>query len=1064
MLDIDFDEVKQAQLTFVEMLVNLGYRYIPISNISEERRGDTSKFILKDTAFESLKRINNSKEEIFTDKNIQDVIEELDNLPLEGLIDTSRKVYQTIMPKSGGKTIKVLHKGKLESKSFKFIDFENIHNNDFSFTVEFEATGRSNIRPDIVIFVNGIPFSIIENKKSSEELELAITQQNRNQNPDRCPKLFVYPQLLIASNKENFKYGTTGTPNKFYANWRERDVAEEEWKNRKQFNEKYDSEIQKLISTRIEEALYLRILKDLNGRTQGHKQKTKRGISEQDRGVYGLLRKERLLDISKNYILYDAGVKKVMRYQQIFAIKRSLNRIRNIQKTKYGERREGGILWQTQGSGKSLTMVMFVKALIEDPEITNPRVIVVTDRKNLETQIKETFENAGLKKGVEQAKSGADLLKKIKGKNLNVITTLVFKFEAAKEQRAGFVDTDKNIFVLIDEVHRSQGGQANLEMLRTIPNACYLGFTGTPILKSKKSENQFGRFIDRYTIDDALNDGIVLPLIYEGRYVDLRQDKEEIDRQVARLELELKKDNFTLHDLQKQAETRMMQETPARIVEIGYDIRKHYTENIKGTGLKAQIVAPSKYAATLFQRYFQKETDINTALVISDENELKGYEDSHRQEVEEYLRTIKDRYQSLESYEKEVIESFKNNEDGVEILIVVDKLLTGFDAPRNTVLYLARELRDHNLLQAIARVNRLFENDVLPKTCGFIIDYSENAKNLDKAMELFGRYDEDDVKGTLIDVNEKVKELESKYASLYEIFKGIAKDDEAYLQHLELETTRKNFYKALSSFIEVFNECTILREFVDNFDKMDMYKLDLKKYMNLRQTASLRYSDAIDFKKYKQSLINILDKNIKAEEAELLTTQISITDKEAFEDALEGLGSDKSKAAAILSQTQKEVSERMKKDPEFYTKFSDKIESLLLAMREKKLADIQALKMAKELSKQVLEKQDDNLPENLRIHPGSEIFYRNLLRDLKEHSLEDETIIRIILDLFNILKQEVAVDWQINSEKKRIIRNKLDDYLYDVVKVEKGVALTSEDIRNLIDQIMVLAQNNYEIL
>ena len=1062
MLNIDFDEAKQAQLTFAEMLINLGYRYIPREEVMEERNGDTNKFILKKTAFESLKRINNKEEEIFSDKNIVDAISELEDTPFEGLIDTSKKIYQTIMPKTGGKTFKVYYHGKLESKDFKFIDFENIDNNDFSFTLEYEATGKSTIRVDVVIFINGIPFVIIENKKSAEELESAITQLNRNQNPDRCPRLFIFPQLLIASNKTSLKYGTTGTLNKFYAKWRERDIAEEEWKRRKEFDKEYDKKIQDIISKKIEDSLYKQILDDLNTNTKEHSQKTDRNVSEQDRGVYGLLRKERLLDLSKNFVLYDGGVKKVMRYQQIFAIKRSLERIRNIEDSSTGQRREGGILWQTQGSGKSLTMVMFVKALIEDPEITNPRIFIVTDRKDLDRQIKETFENSGLKKAIKKAKSGRNLLELIKDKTPDVVTTLVFKFDAAKDLRAGFVDDDKDIFVLIDEVHRSQRGEANMEMNRVIPNACYIGFTGTPLLKKQKSEIQFGRFIDRYTIDDALNDEIVLPLIYEGRYVDLRQDRKEIDRQIDRLTADLSRDE--LKDLQTQIETKSMQETPARIVEIGYDINKHFTKYFKGSGLKAQIVAPSKYAATLFQRYFENQTDLRTALVISDENEIKNYEDSHKKEVEEYLRTIKDKYQSLESYEKGVIESFKNNEEGVEILIVVDKLLTGFDAPRNTVLYLSKELRDHNLLQAIARVNRLFDNPSLPKTAGYIIDYSENAKNLETAMQLFGNYDDDDVKRTLIDVQEKKDELETAYAKLHDSFNGVKVDDEAYLEHLTDEPTRKEFYEDLNNFVSIFNECIVLRDFVNTFDDLDTYKMDLKKYSNLRKTASLRFSDALDFKKYKQALINILDENIKAEEAELLTRQISITDKDAFEEAIGELGSDKSKAEAIASQTKKEISERMKKDPEFYQKFSQKVDALLQAMREKKLADIEALKQAKDMSEKVLNKEDDSLPKEIKSMEGADIFYRNLLKDFEKYDIEEKDLVEIILEIVNVLKNESVIDWQINSEKKRIMKSKLDDYLFDTVKMEKGVNLSNSDIKTLIEKTMTLAQNNYDLL
>ncbi len=214
-----------------------------------------------------------------------------------------------------------------------------------------------------------------------------------------------------------------------------------------------------------------------------------------------------------------------------------LARVEEEETTEQGiTRRKGGLVWHTQGSGKSLTMVMFVKALIEDPKIKNPRVIIVTDRKDLDKQIKDTFKNCNLKKEVIQATSGQDLLDKIKSKDLSVVTTLVQKFETARSKNMGFVDTDKNIFVLIDEAHRSQGGMANFEMNRIIPNACYIGFTGTPLMKDKKeSWRKFGGYIDKYTIDDALADNVVLPLIYEGRYVDLVENVEQIDRQVERV-------------------------------------------------------------------------------------------------------------------------------------------------------------------------------------------------------------------------------------------------------------------------------------------------------------------------------------------------------------------------------------------------------------------------------------------------------------------------------------------------------------------------------------------------
>ena len=408
------------------------------------------------------------------------------------------------------------------SKNFRFIDFENPENNDFHVTAEFEANGKSNIRPDIVCFVNGLPFAVIENKKSSKPVKDAINQMNRNQGQEYCPRLYAYAQLLVGTNSKELKFGTIGTKEKFYSGWREKGVSKAE------VNERALS----LIKKPIDSSVYAKILADLNGATKGHRQKTDRQPTEQDRGVVSLFTPKRLLDLTKNYTLFDAGEKKLSRYQQYFAIDKMRKRISEEETTEAGiTRRRGGLIWHTQGSGKSLTMVMFVKALIEDPAITNPRVVIVTDRRDLDRQIKTTFENCNLKKEVIQATSGQHLIDLIREKNLNVITTLVHKFEAARKKNPGFVDDDSNIFVLVDEAHRTQSGMANLEMNRIIPNACYIGFTGTPLMKSEKeSWRKFGGYIDKYTIDDALKDKMILPLIYEGRYVDMVLNTEQIDK------------------------------------------------------------------------------------------------------------------------------------------------------------------------------------------------------------------------------------------------------------------------------------------------------------------------------------------------------------------------------------------------------------------------------------------------------------------------------------------------------------------------------------------------------
>ena len=1051
--NVNFDEARQSQLPLVELLINMGYKYLSSAQLMAERGEDNSYYLLKNIAARSLSRINHyehkGQQYEFAEKDIADAIAELENIQFEGLIDTSKEVFNTIMPLKGGKTIRVFHDGKYESKSFRFIDFESPENNEFHVAVEVELSAKNGTRrPDIVCYVNGIPFVVIENKKSSVDTSEALNQMIRNQGADYSPRFFVYPQLLIGTNGKDLRYGTTGTPTEFYVNWREKEASTTE----------LDTKAKSFISEPIATGIYNQLLLDLNGQTLGHTQRLDRKPTAQDKAVIALLDKARLLDLTKNYILYDGAHKKIMRYQQYFAIHKALERISEIEVTPHGERRKGGIIWHTQGSGKSLTMVMFVRALIENPSIVNPRILIVTDRKDLDRQILGTFKNAGLKKKVKQAKSGEDLLTIIKNKDTAVITTLIHKFQSAGRKRADFVDTDQNIFVLIDEAHRSQHGDASIEMNRTIPNACYIAFTGTPLLKREQSQNKFGSFIDKYTIDDALVDKIVLPLIYEGRYVDLKQDKQEIDRQFERLTEGL--DDKLKQQLQKATEKKIIKDNPRYIAEIAHDIEKHYVDRFQGYGLKAQIVAPSKFSAMLFQKYFLNSGKVNTALVISDENGIIDDRDEHKKEVESYLKDVKDKYQSLLSYEKEVIDSFKYNDEGVEILIVVDKLLTGFDAPRNTILYLAKELRDHNLLQAIARVNRLYDNPALPKTAGFIIDYSENAQNIHTAMQLFGSYEEDDVKGALINVNEKINELESSYGALHDIFNNIASDDEAYLQHLSDEPTRKEFYEALNKFMQQFSECMVLQDFAHDFDDLDLYRKELKKFMELRKTATLLHEERVDFSKYKNALIKIMDDNIKASEAELLTEEINITNKELFEKALADIGSDKSKAEAIAAQTKRTITEKFATDPEFYGKFSKKISEILDAMRAKKLADIEALKQLKLISDELLNKKDDSLPESISSVRGADVLYRNLQGLLK---IEDVSYIKAVLDIHNVLQQNARVDWWKNHEMKRVMRSSLDDYLYDELKVARGFDLTADQIEKIVEQIMRLAENNHEM-
>ncbi|MFZ2276057.1 MAG: HsdR family type I site-specific deoxyribonuclease [Candidatus Nanogingivalis sp.] len=1054
--NVEFDEAKQSQLPLVEMLVNMGYTYLSREEALAQRGGDTNKYLLHNIARESFMAINSYKtddqQEIkFSETDIAEMVEELEATRLEGLIDTSKAISHMIMPKIGGKTVMVFADGRNESRSLRYIDFsDGGKNNQFHVTVEYKVTGKETIRCDVVCFVNGTPLAIIENKRSSVDVQKAIAQLARYQNTEHAPKLFTYSQLLVATNGVNWLYGTTGTPAKFYANWREKDISKEE----------LHAKIAEVIANPIDENLYAQILKDLNGYTNGRTQLLERHISEQDMGAYAMLRPDRLLDLAKNYVFYDGPIKKIARYQQYFAIHKMLQRVYQ----RDGGKRRGGIVWHTQGSGKSLTMVMFIRSLIDDPSIDNPRVLVVTDRKDLDRQIRDTLKNAGLKKKIIQAQSGQHLLQMIRDKESGVITTLVHKFGSAANAIKKFTDEDPNIFVLVDEAHRSHSRgkksiaiSASEEMKKFIPNAAFIAFTGTPLLKDEKSQNTWGDFIDKYTIDDALADKIVLPLIYEGRYVSLYSDGAQIDRLWGRVSEDLSGEQRYIAE--KTAKKQVIAENPAVIREICYDVQKHYQSRFQGTGLKAQLVAPSKPAAMLMQKFFEREGKIETALVVSDENGEIPEDNEARQEVADFLKKIKANYQSLQKYEESVIESFTHSPDGIEIIIVVDKLLTGFDAPRNTVLYLSKPLKDHNLLQAIARVNRLFDNEnpVTSKTSGFIIDYSENAVNIHTAMQLFGNYEPGDVRGALIDVDHKIQELKSIHSEIAKIFEGIPDDPMAMTEQLRNNTTRIKFNDYMNDFLDVFAECLSLESFEGKFgtEKISKMKMEAKKLQQLKKTASMQYGDSVDLRKYKLELVKILDENIRAGEAEVLTDEIEITDRTKLNAAIEEMGSDRSKAEAIAAQTERRVSSRRDQDEVLYDRFSQRIKDILRAMYDKKMADIEALEQLRLIDEEVEQKKDSDLPEVIKSTKGADIMHRNLKDLLFEVDAADYD--QAIVSLTDIIHQSATVDWWRTYEAKRQMRSRIDDYLYDELHI------TDYDrIEKIIDRAMNLAENNHQ--
>jgi type I restriction enzyme R subunit len=1068
----DFDEASSSQIPALLELVNLGYTYISRAEVAKLREG-SSQYILRTIAFDALRKINGPN---VSGKSIRDeVFKAEQQIDMgAGVFKASEEIYALLLAGCG---VSELIDGRRTSPQMQFIDWRNPANNTFHVCAEFELSEGADRRPDIVVLVNGIPFAVIENKKSSVKVAEAVAQMVRNQGRTETPKFFIFPQLLIATNGRELKYGTMLTPSRFYSHWKEKDTDQAA----------FDAEVSAIINKPVEPQILAQIATDLVRPEYREPQKTQnaRKVTEQDRGIYSLLRPERMLDLVRNFILYDKGIKKVARYQQYFAIRKTMERLKTFDE--YGRRR-GGLIWHTQGSGKSLTMVMLVKCLIDDPEIELPRVLVVTDRRDLDRQISETFAACNIKKDVKKTTSSGELLQLIREKDQRVITALIHKFEAGRSAR-DFTDNDPNVFVLIDEAHRSQAGQANTELNLVLPKACQIGFTGTPLMRREKdersasgeilkgqtkklTETKFGGMIDAYTISEAEADGVVLPLIYQPRYVELSVQQKLLDQFYDHITKELSaKQKKDLQ--QKFNSSQIIEETSQRIETIALDILNHY-KRFEDTGLKAQVVAPSKYAAVMFQKAFNLQDTIQVEVIISEsaDKEEDDLLPEHKKEVVKFLADEKHRYgSSLLKREKELIDDFKENPDGVRMLIVVDKLLTGFDAPRNTFLYLAKQLKDHNLLQAIARVNRLFDGDEgkEAKVNGFVIDYSKNAKNLRDAMKLFSNYDPEDIERALLNTDEKIIGLERIYQELHGIFNSVRnkQDTEEYIRILEGDIeTREHFYELVDEFTRQFSACQMLYDFTQKFDeeKLRRFALDLKRFVELKKIQKIKNAETVDFSKYEDQIRRILDKYVSADYVTELAEPICVSESAEFnayiDKAERGL-SDKSKAEAIAAQTERTIKENYNKDPEFYRYFSEKISRLIAELRSAKEEDVRALLgEVRQVQGQVVDYEDSDIPAPLKERKPLHPYFRNLKKRLAEHPLTAEQLCSVVETIYQLIEQHKIVDWDSDIEVERRVRGEVEDYLFDTVKNKYGASLTLDEIDALLTLVWDLAVQN----
>ena len=1022
-------EVSASQKPAIELLQSIGYTYISPKDC-EKQRGSRYHVLLKDILRGQLRKLNRysyaGAENEFSAANIERAMEELDEPLTDGLVRTSEKIYDALL--LGKSYPETVGNGKSLSFNLKYIDWEHPENNLFHVTEEFAVDSldkQHNARPDIVLFINGIPFAVIECKAPHIPVEQAVEQMIRNQQADYIPQLFKYAQIVMATNKNTVKYATAGTPKKFWSVWKEQDTAF------------LDSGLAQFVADRVP--------------------------TEQDRNIISLFCRERLMELTRYFVLFDANVKKICRYQQYFAIREIMKTV--AQQDSRGNR-QGGVIWHTQGSGKSLTMVMLAKYILMVLADCNPRVVIVTDRKELDGQIAATFSHTRLNPA--RATSGRHLVELVTSGKADVVTTIINKFNTA--ERLAARNTSRDVFVLIDESHRSNYGSMAAKMRTVFPNACYIGFTGTPLMKREKNTlTKFGKLIHKYTIQDGVEDGAIVPLIYEGRFVEQKVDEENIDmwfRQTTKRLTDPQKEDLR----RKWSSIRRLTSTDARIKRIALDINNHFILGFKDTGFKAMLATNYKRDAIRYLKCFEQFGDLNCAVAISPPDMRESVDDIDEgtdHEVIEYWEKMMKQYGDADTYEEAMKNKFCDGE--IDILIVCSKLLTGFDAPICQVLYIDKELKEHGLLQAIARTNRLHDG----KEYGLIVDYRGLIQKLDAAMDMYSgagleNFESGDLRGVVIDVLEALGQLRTAYTNLIDIFTDIKNldDTEAVEVALADEKRREQFYNLLCAFGRALNLALNSEQVYAALpgEERKKYQDCFVFFSKVRRSVKIRYCDAIDSSEYEPLMQNLLDTHLSVAGLKQITSPVDILNKDDFEQELEELGSLHAKADAITSRLSKSISAKYEENPAYYDSFSKRIKDALDQYKEKVISEAEYLaKMRSILEDYRSGKSSVSYPERIKHNVHAQAFYgviTALFDDAQVEGMTPDFAAEIAEEITAIIAKHSCVDWTNNQTIHNRISQDIDDLFYAYEK-SRGLVLSFDLIDKVIENVKTVALRRF---
>ena len=866
------DEFDKVELPAIEQLQSLGWEYVKGEDLSPDKSSERT--LLKEVVLEqrlsaNIKRIN----PWISDQNLHKVVKDLTKTQYSNLIEANQAIWTNI--NECVSVMQDLGKGN-KGQTVHIIDFESPENNEFLCTNQFKVSGiNQNIIPDIILFVNGLPLAVIECKSPyiTNPMESGIDQllryANRRtpENNEGAERLFHYNQVMVSTHRDKARVGTITSRMEHYLEWKD----------------PYPLTVEQV------------------------------GAAEasQDVLIAGLFSKANFLDILQNFTVFEPVdgriIKKIPRYQQFRAVHKTIERI----KSGKTQKDKSGVIWHTQGSGKSLTMVFLTIKMRRDPDLRDYKLVFITDRTQLDEQLTSTFRNA---QGatVRHADSVKSLKEMLASDSSDIITAMVQKFqEKADDFVFPLLNASDKIIVLADEAHRTQYGTLGAAINSALPNAPRIAFTGTPLIKSGKTTNSFGTYIDKYTIEQAVQDGATIQILYEGREAAVKVTGDSLDS--------LFEEYFSGHTeeekakiKQKYAIERAILEAPQRIRRVCIDILKHYKEHIQPNGFKAMIVTSSRNAAILYKEQMDELGSPEAAVIISgDHNDDKRFwehteKTKHKKQIEDFKKPL----------------GVGEKKSNLSFLIVKDMLLTGFDAPIAQVMYLDRKLTDHTLLQAIARVNRTNKN----KFSGYIVDYYGLGDYLNDALDMFSS---EDVEGALKNLKDEIPKLKNAHTRVLKHFDGLDLDDlDECILSLEEEIKRQVFQIDFQKFAKQLD--IILPDPAAN-----PFLKDLRRLGKISVGARNLYRDEqLDIAGAGEKVRKLIEEHVYSTGVDVKIKPVDLLAKD-FKEKLGVNKNPRTQAAEIKSAIRTHIAVRIQDDPEYYKALSKKLEDIIQKHTEK---------------------------------------------------------------------------------------------------------------------------------